>query len=213
MRLDVRAHRAVTTLTAIVVVGTTWIGVSSTSATSNDPGRLAQTSTRPSTQPTTLASRLTPLWRALVSGDVLAARRLFFPRQAYLQMKRGVLTDPAADYAQRLVGFFTLDVGAYRRRLVTGGPPSLVRVSVAPGDATWIGPHACENLIGYWHLPGVRLVYRHGSRISSVAIDSLISWRGVWYVVHLGPNPRPANVGTVDGYSPGPGRPGPAGGC
>ena len=67
--------------------------------------------------------------------------------------------------------------------------------------------------IGYWHVPGVRLVFQRGHQVVSVAVASLISWRGVWYVVHLGPNPRPANVGTVDNYRVGPGTPGPAGGC
>ena len=71
------------------------------------------------------------------------------------------------------------------------GLATLVRVEADAHDAAWTEPRECENLIGYWHLPGVRLVYRHGSRVYSVEVDSLISWRGVWYVVHLGPNPRP----------------------
>ena len=41
----------------------------------------------------------------------------------------------------------------------------------------------------------------------------MISWRGEWYVVHLGPNPRPTNTGTVDMPALGPGTPGSAGGC
>ena len=82
-----------------------------------------------------------------------------------------------------------------------------------PAQAAWIAPGSCENSIGYWHLPGVRLVYSSQHVVRSVAVASLISWHGVWYVVHLGPNPRPVNVGTVDAPGLGRGVAGPAGGC
>ena len=58
-----------------------------------------------------------------------------------------------------------------------------------------------------------RLVYSVKHVVRSVAVASLISWHGVWYVVHLGPNPRPLNIGTVDAPSVGRGVAGPAGGC
>jgi hypothetical protein len=128
-------------------------------------------------------------------------------------MKTGLIASPAADYIGRLIGFYDLDVRAYHRLVATAGTPTLLRVSTNRVDAAWIAPHYCENLIGYWHLPGVRFVFRLRKTVYSVAIDSLISWRGVWYVVHLGPNPRARDVGTVDGFLIGPGHPGPPGGC
>jgi len=70
-----------------------------------------------------------------------------------------------------------------------------------------------RELHRYWHLPGVRFVYSVGGAVQSFAIASLISWRGQWYVVHLGPNPRPEDIGTVDQPAAGAGSPGPAGGC
>jgi hypothetical protein len=178
--------------------------------TTIDPGRLAQTSTEPSTG-AGLRAQLDVLWRALLAGNSTLARTVFFPRSAYLRMKRGLVPNPGGDYSSRLIALYDLDVGAYHRLLA--GRPALVAVRAARADAAWIAPGACENLIGYWHLPGVRLVYRKGANVRSVAIDSLISWRGVWYVVHLGPNPRPTNVGTLDDPRRGPGTPGPAGGC
>jgi hypothetical protein len=86
-------------------------------------------------------------------------------------------------------------------------------VNANPSYASWIPPGSCENKIGYWHLPNIRMVYTVNGQQESFAVASLISWRGVWYVVHLGPNPRPSNVGTVDMPAFGPGTPGPAGGC
>lgn len=184
---------------------------SSTTATI-DPGRLPPTSAEPSLA-LPLVHQMDALWNDVRTNNVVRAQSLFFPRGAYLRMKTGLLPSPSADYAQRLLAFYNLDVAAYHRYLFTGGAPTLVGVTLNRADATWIAPGHCENLIGYWHLPGVRLVYRHGTKEFSVAVASLISWRGVWYVVHLGPNPRPTNVGTVADPRSGPGTPGPAGGC
>jgi len=177
-----------------------------------DPGRLPATSTRPS-MTTGVRTVAHILWRAIVNDNAPLAHQVFFPRTAYLRMKRGVLANPAGDFDTRLLAFYELDLAAYHQRIAPGARPVLVGVKANPRDAAWIARGACENVIGYWHLPGMRLVYRKGTKVFSVAVASLISWRGVWYVVHLGPNPRAHNVGTVDDWRAGPGRAGPAGGC
>ena len=46
----------------------------------------------------------------------------------------------------------------------------------------------------------------------SFGIASLISWRGVWYVVHLGAISRTSVTGVVDDPTIGPGTFGPPGG-
>jgi hypothetical protein len=192
---------------ALVLAGSTVADASKV-----NPGSLPQTSAEPGVG-ATLAAQMTVLWHAILRDDDAQARSVFFPEAAYITMKTGLLASPSGDFTNRLIGFYNLDLAAYHRLVETGGSPTLVRVEADAHDAAWIEPRECENLIGYWHLPGVRLVYRHGSRVYSVEVDSLISWRGVWYVVHLGPNPRPSYVGTVDGFQNGPGVPGPAGGC
>ncbi|HUX03505.1 MAG TPA: hypothetical protein VMV53_01165 [Acidimicrobiales bacterium] len=185
---------------------------STATTTTIDPGQLPATSAKPSTT-TGVRSVLHVVWRAIVSDNPTLARRSFFPRTAYIRMKQGLLANPASDYDARLLAFYNLDLAAYHQRIVPGARPVLVGVKVHRSDAAWIPPGACENLIGYWHLAGVRLVFRKGARVWSVAVASLISWRGVWYVVHLGPNPRARNVGTIDDWRAGPGVAGPAGGC
>jgi hypothetical protein len=129
-------------------------------------------------------------------------------------MKTGQIADPNADFSDRLIAFYDLDIAAYHQQLGAGAPTAhLVSVNATPSDAAYIPPGTCENAIGYWHLPGVRFVYQEGGTEQSFAVASLISWRGVWYVVHLGPNPRPSDVGTVDQPASGAGTPGPPGGC
>lgn len=195
-----------------ITIATAAVVLTSLTATAGAtaPGNLPQTNVEPSfVGPFTSQMRL--LWRAIQIDSPSLASTVFFPRSAYVQMKTGAIPNPSGDYSDRLVSFYDLDLAAYHR-LVTA-TSTLVKASVNPADAEWIPAGVCENKIGYWHVPGVRLVFRRGTKIESVAVASLISWRGVWYVVHLGPNPRPTNVGTVDDFQVGPGTPGPAGGC
>lgn len=198
--------RTTTTTTTTPAVSTT----PSTTPSTTDPGTLPQTAAQPPTDDASLATALAPLWDGITTGQVAPSLPAFFPESAYLQLKTGILPDPASDYADRLVAFYRLDVAAYHQALVGAGSFSVV---ADPSMAAWIAPGTCENRFGYWHLPGVRLVTSIGGQTQSVGVASLISWRGTWYVVHLGPNPRPTNVGTVDAPATGPGTPGPAGGC
>jgi hypothetical protein len=178
-----------------------------------DPGRLPQTRTNPGTGPG-LNAEMRTLWSAIQTDNAGLARTVFFPESAYLKMKTGVLGNPASDYTGRLAAFYTLDLAAYRAHLGTDpARATLTAVHADPALAAWIPAGACENTVGYWHLPGTRLVYTQHGRVASVRVASLISWHGQWYVVHLGPNPRPSNVGTVDDPLTGPGTPGPGGGC
>jgi len=153
------------------------------------------------------------LFRALQTSNATLAQSLFYPEAAYISLKTGQLAAPAGDYTNRLLAFFNLDVVAYHQLLASGGPAHYLRTVVDPGLATWIAPGVCENGSGYWHEPPIRLVYRQAGVVKSFAVNSLITWQNRWYVIHLGPNPRPSNVGTVDLPQRGPGRPGPAGGC
>ena len=199
---------------AILLAGAlTACGGSTSTPPTTDPGLLAPTAAEPSVT-TGAAATLRPVWRAIVHNDPTAAEAAFFPRSAYLRMKAGEIRDPSSDYAGRLLGTFDQDIGAYATEL--GGDRSgatLVAITANPADAAWIAPGTCKNTIGYWHLPGPRIVYRVDGSVRSFAVDSLISWRGVWYVVHLGPNPRGFPVGSVDLPERGAGSPGPPGGC
>lgn len=176
------------------------------------PGALPQTKIEPNLA-AGLNLQMRRLWHALSLGSDTLAAQVFFPRTAYIRMKTGQIPDPGADYTNRLIGFLDLDVAAYHHALFRNPHVVFERVLASRSDAAWIAPRACENRIGYWHLPGVRFVFTVGGRVESVGVDSLISWRGVWYVVHLGPNPRPAAIGTLDNFHTGAGAPGPAGGC
>ena len=147
------------------------------------------------------------------SNSLGEAETVFFPEAVYVSMKTGILPDPTSDFVGRLLAFYSLDLVTYHDAISSAHSVHLVEVIADSSDAEWISPGDCENHFGYWHLPGVRLVYRMNGVVKSFAVASLISWRGQWYVVHLGPNPRPESVGTVDQPANGAGLPGPPGGC
>lgn len=176
------------------------------------PSQLPQTTTRPAFA-TLFQHDMGVLASSIATRDASQATWLFFPEQPYLAMKTGQIPYPASDYRGRLMALYLLDLAAYHQALYAGATTTYLYARANPALATWIAPGSCENRIGYWHEPGVRLIFRRDGHIVSVSVDSLISWRGLWYVVHLGPNPRPRDVGTVDGWAKGVGTLGPAGGC
>ncbi len=173
-------------------------------------GSLPQTQQFPSTRSTAFRNAMTDVWLAVTTGQPDYGRPAFFPEAAYAKVK--AIGNPEADWTGRLWLDFGLDVGAAHR--VVGSHARLLRVDMAPdSEAAWVPPGYCYNYVGYWHINGARLVYYDaGGQERSIGIASLISWRGVWYVVHFGGVIRPA-IGIVDDPEAGPGVPGPAGGC
>ena len=174
-----------------------------------DAARLPQTRAFPSTTDTAFKNAIHDFWLAVTTGNANYAEQAFFPEKAYEQVK--AISDPAYDWRTRLWYEFTLDVAAVHPLI--GRNARLLRVIVPAEYAIWIPPGACYNSIGYWHVPGSRVVYEQDGVTRSFGITSFISWRGDWYLVHLGALSRPAPVGIVDDPQSGPGVPGPPGGC
>jgi hypothetical protein len=176
-----------------------------------DPGAgsLGQTTAFPGTTTTSFHHAIYDLWLAVTTGNVGYARPAFFPEAAYVQVK--AIADPESDWQDRLWYDFTLDVAA--AHALVGHGATFVRVIVPAADAAWVDPGACYNGVGYWHVPGSRVVYEEGGETRSFGIASLISWRGEWYVVHFGAVLRSGAYGEVDDPETGQGTPGPPGGC
>ncbi len=166
-------------------------------------GALPQTRAFPRTDSAAFRNAMADLWLAVTTGNPRFGLPGFFPVAAYKQVKAEPY--PAADWQDRLWYDFVLDVRAAHRLLGSGA--TLDRVIVPTAYAAWVYPGACYNKIGYWHVPGARVVYREHGRERSFGIASLISWRGAWYVVHLGAVQRTVVTGIVDQPAAGPGVP------
>jgi hypothetical protein len=191
---------------------TTALPPAASTTTTTSPGSLPQTDQFPATDTPQFGSEMNALWSGIVTDSVQAAMPAFFPESAYVQLKS--IPDPQSDYAERLVGDYGLDLGAARAQL--GAAPStarLIGVNVPSQYGHWVEPGVCDNSVGYFEVPNSRIVYQQGGEVRSLGIASMISWRGVWYVVHLGAILRPSASGAVDDPEIGPGSSAPSSTC
>jgi hypothetical protein len=170
------------------------------------PGSLPQTHAYPSAATAQFKALMAALWSGVVHDSLTLALPAFFPEGAYDQLK--AITDAGADWTDRLVRDYGLDIAAAHALLGPGAHSArLIGVDVASSYGHWIPPGVCYNSIGYYEMPGARVVYREAGETRSFGIASMISWRGVWYVVHFGAILRASDVGMVDDPAVGAGSP------
>jgi hypothetical protein len=168
--------------------------------------RLPQTHQLPSADTATFHAEMRALWAGVRGNSVHAALPAFFPVAAYAQVK--AIADPRADWTARLVGGYRSDLAA--AHALVGPGARFLRVIVPRAYAHWVDPGTCFNRVGYYEVPNARVVYQANGATRSFGIASMISWRGVWYVVHLGS----VNAsGVVDDPGAGSGTPAPSSTC
>jgi hypothetical protein len=176
------------------------------------PGSLPQTHAYPSGTSARFRSLMASLWTGIVHDSLTPALAAFFPKNAYVQLK--AIASASSDWSERLVRDYGLDIAAAHALLGSDtARASLIAVNVPSSYGHWIQPGVCSNSIGYYEVANARMVYRANGQIRSFGIASMISWRGVWYVVHLGAILRSADSGTVDEPAAGPGSPVYSGTC
>ncbi len=152
------------------------------------------------------------LWSGIVHGSRAPAMAAFFPKDAYVQLK--AISSAGSDWTDRLVHDYDLDIVAAHMLLGRDAMHArLIAVRAPSSYGHWIEPGVCYNSIGYYEMPNARVVYREDGQIRSFGIASMISWRGVWYVVHLGAILRSSDVGIVDEPASGPGESARSGTC
>jgi hypothetical protein len=170
------------------------------------PGSLPPTHQFPAADTAGFRARIAVLWAGVRAGTVRPALPAFLPEGAYAQVK--AIADPDADYEDRLVREYDLDIVAAHALLgAHARTAELVDTDVPSGYGHWVPPDACYNRIGYYEVPNSRVVYREDGQVRSLGIASMISWRGAWYVVHLGAVSRSSDTGVVDDPSSGRGAP------
>jgi hypothetical protein len=161
------------------------------------PGSLPQTNRYPSAKSQQFKSIMASLWAGVVHHSVTAAVAAFFPKGAYVQLK--AIGSAGSDWTNRLLHDYALDIAAAHALLGRHASSArLVAVDVPGSYGHWIAPGVCYNSVGYYEMPNARVVYRENGETRSFGIASMISWRGVWYVVHLGAILRSSDSGIVD---------------
>jgi hypothetical protein len=176
------------------------------------PGSLPQTSQLPSSATSAFRADMHALWTGIRNDSPSAAMPAFFPEGAYAQLK--AIGDATGDYENRLVADYKLDIDAAHALLgAHASQARLIDVKVPGSYAHWVDPGVCYNRVGYYEVPNSRVVYSEDGVVRSFGIASMISWRGAWYVVHLGTILRGAAAGVVDDPSSGAGSSAPSSTC
>lgn len=176
---------SVTSAAATSAASTTTLATSAP-PTTIDPGTLPQTDAKPTTDGAQFKSSVLALWRAIVQDDSSQGEAFFFPLSAYRQVK--ALSDPDSDYRNRLLANYAADIRSLHQQLgADAAKATLVGIDVPESAAEWITPGVESNKGSYWRVYGTRIRYSANGVQGTMPVTSLISWRGEWYVVHLGP--------------------------
>jgi hypothetical protein len=161
------------------------------------PGKLPQTHAFPSARGEEFKREIASVWSAIRTDSPGVGLAAFFPRDAYIRLK--AIPSAGSDWSARLVHAYDLDIAAAHRQLGAGAARAqLIAVDVPSSYGHWVPAGVCYNDVGYYEVPNARVVYLEGGQVRSFGIASMISWRGRWYVVHLGAVLRNADVGVVD---------------
>ncbi len=165
--------------------------------TTTGPGSLPQTGTFPTTTSPLFVANMAALWNAVVTDNLSTGMPAFFPEPAYVQLK--TVASASSDFTNRLQSDYGLDIAA-AHALLGPNPAAAQFVSVNADSAYghWINSGVCDNDVGYFELPNARVVYTVDGQTRSFGIASMISWRGEWYVVHLGAILRSGSGGETD---------------
>jgi hypothetical protein len=158
---------------------------SAPAASTPDPGALPQTDDRPTASGATFTDGVHALWEAIRQDQPDLGMQFFFPKSAYLQVK--AISDPAADYQNRLIANFDQDVHTLHAQLgAHAADAQFTGITVPDDQAVLVQPGEESNKLSYWRVYGTTLQYTVDGQSGSFPVTSLISWRGEWYVVHLG---------------------------
>jgi hypothetical protein len=139
--------------------------------------------TRPPATSADLDERASHLLDAIVHNDPGVADDFFFPKAPFLPLKD--VGDPGR-YFDQLLAVYHRDIRSLHaeRKDWTGATFVSFELGSAP---TWVAPGKEYNKIGYFRTFGGKVRYRLGDKPKELAVSTIISWDGRWYVTHLSP--------------------------
>jgi len=123
------------------------------------------------------------LFDAVVSGHPELALDFFFPREPFIPLKD--VADPGR-YHDELVRTYRRDIASLHgsRRSWENATFEKFELGTKP---TWVAPGREWNKIGYFRTLDGRLTYTVAGKRRQLAVRTIISWQGRWYVTHLRP--------------------------
>lgn len=145
---------------------------------------LPQTEDKPSFDSAAWKRRAELLFEAIQKDDPDIAARVFFPKEAYMQVKD--IPKPEGDWKARLMKAFARDIHEYHKAMKKPEDAKFVGYKADMKHAKWMPPRGEGNKVGYYRITHTKLQYKNADgKDREMDVTSLISWRGEWFVVHL----------------------------
>ena len=131
------------------------------------------------------AARMTMFFNGFKSGNNALALKGFLPVSAYVVLKQG--HGNAADWQYRLVDKdFIPQLNILRKRFGKDLPTATYVTTIVPEKSANVCPVGQEeNKAPYWRVYMSRVVFQLDGKDRSFLINTMISFRGEWYIVHL----------------------------
>jgi hypothetical protein len=139
--------------------------------------------TRPPLASPDLDERAAHLLDAIAQNDAAIADDFFFPKAPFIPLKD--VADPDR-YFDQLLATYHRDIRSLRAERKDWAGVTFVSFELGT-PPTWVAPGKEYNKIGYFRTFGGKLRYRVGEKVKDLAVSTLISWNGRWYVTHLSP--------------------------
>lgn len=147
-------------------------------------GKLPQTKVFPNASDPAFIARMRDLVAAVAANRPGISEPAFFPVDAYIQVK--AIAAPVTDWNLRLLANYNSDIGLVHGQFGQDATSATFLSVSVPSDATWVPLGAEMNKLSYWRVYGTVVYCTVGAATEHFVITSMISWRGEWYVVHLG---------------------------
>lgn len=125
--------------------------------------------------------RLTLLFEAIERDDPARAVDVFFPRDAFLQVK--AMQNPGR-YYDRLRARFEQDIHALHARLGDLSQASYDHLELSRRGGL-VRPGEEGNKLPYWAARHSFIVYKQGKQEKKLELRVAITWQDRWYVIHL----------------------------
>jgi len=130
-----------------------------------------------------LEARAAHLLEAIAQNEPGTADDFFFPRAPFIPLKD--VSDPGR-YFDQLLTTYHRDIRSLRAERTEWEGVAFVSFELGT-TPTWVAPGKEYNKIGYFRTFGGKLRYRIGDKVKELAVSTIISWDGRWYVTHLSP--------------------------
>ena len=99
-----------------------------------------------------------------------------------------VLLPTASSWAEgrASAGAISLAVADANKKLGANAKNAVFTGATVPATAVWVKPGEEYNVGPYWRVFKAQMNFTVDGKNVQIPIESMISWRGQWYVVHLG---------------------------